>query len=58
MSMTHQAFLFDYDNFLFEFSELLIESLVENNEEILIDFIERNIEQIKDPYEGLPLEKS
>lgn len=58
MTMEHKAFLFDYEEFMRQLNETLINSLLHDDREALIDFIEQNIEDIKDPNEGLPLDRS
>lgn len=52
MSMEHKAFVFDYDAFTNEVSNTLEAALITNNTEYLASFIERNLDSLKDPYEG------
>ncbi|WP_413280587.1 hypothetical protein [Floridanema evergladense] len=56
--MEHKAFVFDYDAFTSEFSSTLETALITNNTEKLVSFIEQNIDFLKDPYEGEPLDNN
>lgn len=58
MSMFHKAFVFEYDAFFHELHQILIDSLIKNNPRLLIDFIDSHRQEIRDPYEGLPLQQS
>ncbi len=56
MSMSHKAFVFDYNSFSSQFLGILLESLEKINKEKLIDFIQQNIENIQHPDEGLSVD--
>ena len=56
MTMEHQAFIFDYDDFNNELSEVLSNAIRTNEIGELIAFIARNLSYLKDPYEGEPLD--
>ena len=58
MSMEHKAFVFDCEGYSIELEKILTNSLLNNETTFLISFIEQNLENIKDPYEGEPLELS
>lgn len=58
MSMEHKAFVFDYDAFVDELGNILENALLTNNNEKLVSFIKQNINSLKDPYEGEPLNTS
>ncbi|MBD2740414.1 hypothetical protein [Coleofasciculus sp. FACHB-1120] len=58
MSMEHKAFVFDYDSFIYELSNILRNALLTNNNEKLVSFIKQNINSLKDPYEGEALNTS
>jgi hypothetical protein len=58
MSMDHKAFVFDYDGFKAELEKTLYEALNSGPLEGLERFIETNLDQLKDPYEGRPLDRS
>ena len=47
--MKHKAYVFDYDNFTLQLCPTLIDALKNNNKENLINFIQHNIETLKDP---------
>jgi hypothetical protein len=55
MSMSHKAFVFDYESFQSELRDLLERSLESGAVEPLKDFIETHRSRLKDPYEGEPL---
>ncbi|UBF30181.1 hypothetical protein K9N68_39270 (plasmid) [Kovacikia minuta CCNUW1] len=55
MSMIHKAYVFAYDEFTKELSEILEASLTTNNCEDLIGFIKRNITLLKNPNDWIPL---
>jgi hypothetical protein len=52
MSMTHKAFVFDYEAFESELKEILEAALDLNEIEGLENFITLNINSLTDPYEG------
>lgn len=52
MTMNHQAFVFDYNAFIKELSNVLENALRTNESHELIEFIEKNISSLKDPIEG------
>ena len=56
MSMEHKAFVFDYRAFVDELSHILENSLLSNNSDNLINFIQQNLNFLQDPYEGEPLD--
>ncbi|WP_335152798.1 hypothetical protein [Nostoc sp.] len=56
MSMEHKAFVFDYDTFLQELADILVNALVINQSKDLITFIENNFSYLKYPDEGEPLD--
>jgi hypothetical protein len=56
--MEHKAFIFDYDSFSRELKPILETALQSGNSERLIVFIEANHAQLKDPYEGEPLDEN
>ena len=58
MSMEHKAFLFDHSRFEAELGKTLHEALQSGNIKELVRFIEINVNQLKDPYEGAPLDLS
>lgn len=55
--MEHKAFLLDEKTFQNELSPILYEALEHNNAAPLQFFIEENLEQLTDPYEGEPLDE-
>ncbi|MFV1985438.1 MAG: hypothetical protein ACC657_17955 [Thiohalomonadales bacterium] len=55
--MLHKAFEFDTEKFNVEFQTLLVSSLESDNIDQLRKFINENIDRIKDPYEGEPVDK-
>src|SRR5690349_15161787 len=57
MSMEHKAFVFDWESFLQELSELLFSALVSDDTTRLKAWINSNVADLKDPYEGEPLTK-
>jgi hypothetical protein len=54
--MEHKAFVFDWEAFTGELSKILENALLTNNSEQLVSFIKDNLEFIKDPCEGEPLD--
>jgi hypothetical protein len=56
MSMEHKAFVFDYEAFIAQFSDLLENSLYSERIEDIVNFIQENLSYLKDPYEGEPLD--
>lgn len=56
--MEHKAFIFDYDSFSRELKPILETALQSGNSDRLIEFIEANRAQLKDPYEGEPLDEN
>lgn len=56
--MKHKAFIFDYENFSSQLREILIKSLLTKQKWDLIEFINRNFREIKDPDFGFPLDQS
>ena len=57
MSMSHKAFVFDYDGFQSELRGLLEHSLQTGNAALLNEFINARRSELKDPYEGEPLDE-
>jgi hypothetical protein len=55
MSMEHKAYVFDYEAFERELASILRVALERNDCTALIEFIENNLESLKDPYQGEPL---
>ena len=53
MSMSHKAFAFEWQNYVDNFLPLLNTAIQEKSSKPLIDFINLNLGEIKDPYEGL-----
>lgn len=53
--MEHKAFIFDYQFFLDDLSEILNHALKDNETFELIKFIEKHRQELRDPYEGEPL---
>ena len=58
MSMEHKAFLFDFSSFNNELRSLLESALSTGDCAQLIDFINTNMDSIKDPYEGETLDSN
>lgn len=58
MSMDHKGYAFDWNTFECELYPILIKSLETDDLEEIIAFIERNRDQLTDPYEGSPLDDS
>ena len=58
MVMKHKAFIFDYDNFTSQLKEILINSLLTKQKWDLIEFIQQNSLEIKDPDLGSPLDRT
>lgn len=56
MSMEHKAFLFDYAGFHKELEAILIGALDSKEIDALRNFILENLDNLKDPYEGEPLD--
>ena len=56
--MEHKAFILDYNAFIEELSDSLKKALLTGDLEFIIDFINMNINSLKDPYEGQPLDYS
>jgi hypothetical protein len=56
MSMEHKAFLFDHDKFQKDLEVILVEALDSNEVDALRNFIIDNLDNLKDPYEGEPLD--
>jgi hypothetical protein len=54
--MEHQAFIFDYNAFVNELAGILKNAIATNENHELIAFIEKNLPNLKDPYEGEPLD--
>jgi hypothetical protein len=55
MGLEHKAFLFDYAAFDLELRPILEKALSDGNGSKLVEFIDRNIVSLSDPYEGEPL---
>ncbi len=53
--MEHKAFLFDYEDFRGELQPILEQALISGDVSNLRSFIELNILELTDPYEGKPL---
>jgi hypothetical protein len=58
MAMEHRAFIFDFESFTEELSRILETALETGEVDALIDFIQVNLDSLKDPYEGEPLDSS
>ncbi|MFZ6820581.1 hypothetical protein [Undibacterium sp. Ji22W] len=58
MSFEHKAFEFDYDKFNLELRPRLEMALLSNEAENIKKFIDDNLSDVKDPYEGNVLEES
>ena len=56
MSMEHKAYEFDWRAFDVDLRDGLIDALESNNTAGLTSYIDDNIHQLADPYEGTPLE--
>jgi hypothetical protein len=56
MSMEHKAFVFDYNEFQEKLAGLLSEALKNDVVNKLREFITENLDLLKDPYEGEPLD--
>lgn len=54
--MEHKAFIFDFDSFERELQPVLEEALLSGDAKGLIAFVNNNLGDLKDPYEGQPLE--
>ncbi|MNK69436.1 hypothetical protein D3C87_888240 [compost metagenome] len=52
MSMEHKSFLFNTSAFTKELSEIILTAGETNNEELLISFINQNLDHLKSPYSG------
>lgn len=57
MILAHRAFAFDYTAFHDQLRPLLLKALEANDDSELRSFINANLSQLTDPYEGEPLEK-
>jgi hypothetical protein len=55
MSMSHKAFVFDWEAFRGELAPLLAASLEDGDPARLVEFGGRHRESLRDPYEGEPL---
>jgi hypothetical protein len=53
--MEHKAFLFDYDSFERELRAILEDALRSGDHSGLVSFINANLGDLRDPYEGEPL---
>jgi hypothetical protein len=53
--MEHKAFLFDYDSFERELRPILADALRSGDNGALVSFINTNLSELRDPYEGEPL---
>jgi hypothetical protein len=53
--MEHKAFLFDYDSFDRELRAILEDALRSGDHSRLVSFINANLGDLRDPYEGEPL---
>jgi hypothetical protein len=53
--LEHKAFVFDYDRFRVELSEILYRSLETRDLSALEAFINQNLKYLRDPYEGVEL---
>lgn len=58
MSMEHKAFIFDYKAFVEQLSTILKNALLTGKNEALLNFINRNRDSLKDPYDGQALDFS
>ena len=58
MSMEHKAFDFDWDEFEIALLPVFLSTLASNDSTGLLEFIELNLENITDPYEGDKLGKN
>jgi hypothetical protein len=52
MALEHKAFIFDYSSFQAELQPLLEEALRSGEVFALVDFINKNLPALSDPYEG------
>lgn len=55
MSMEHKGYAFDWQKFKAELLPVLIEALETGEIQDLLQFIEKNRDQLTDPYDGMPL---
>ena len=55
MSMEHKGYAFDWYKFEAELQPVLVEALETGETQNLLQFIEKNREQLTDPYDGMPL---
>lgn len=55
--MEHKAYIFDYDSFKIQLIPTLIDALKNNNKENLINFIQYNIKDLKDPDDILTVDE-
>lgn len=55
MSMEHKGYAFDWQAFERELYPAIIQALETGDSQEIIAFIERNLDQLSDPYEGAPL---
>lgn len=58
MSMSHKAFLFDWSGFQRELAEILASCLKRDDAVELMAFANDHLDELKDPYEGEPIDKS
>ncbi|MBV6621412.1 MAG: hypothetical protein KI793_00395 [Rivularia sp. (in: Bacteria)] len=58
MTMEHKAFIFDYDTFVKELADILIDAIETNENHQLIAFIENNLPYLKNSEEGESLDTS
>ena len=58
MTMEHRAFAFDFEAFVDELANPLLSALASGDIESLVKFIELNLAELKDPYEGNSLDAS
>lgn len=56
MSFDHKAFLLEYNQFEFQLSGILMDSLITGDVSQLVAFIIQNLAELKDPDEGEPLD--
>lgn len=58
MSMSHKAFLFDWKGFQQEVASLLTSCLEGNDPARLVALANANLDELKDPYEGQPIDEN
>lgn len=54
--MEHKAFQFDYSHFKRELQSILVQALSSHDCNLLVNFINENLHELRDPYDGNPLD--